>query len=157
MPTKFVSSLTDTESNYTPFFTTTLMTTATESNQQFELSRRGREFENVTREKESHNADNMSNFNLPSDSIEHEDDHWSDSDTKISNVDSRPPNIIEPEIHDYDVDVLDKNIWKPRLVFKNKTETTTASSVIMRISPKNTDVELFNIETAPFQESKLMI
>lgn len=155
MHTKSVSSLTDTENNYTPFFTTTPMTTATESNQQLELSRKGREFENVTREKELHSADNISNFNLSSDSIEHEDDHWSDSDTKISNVDSIPPNIIEPERNDYDVDVLDdKNIWKPRLVFENKTETTTASSVIMRISPKNIDVELFNIETAPFQESK---
>ncbi|XP_011881077.1 PREDICTED: uncharacterized protein LOC105569323 isoform X2 [Vollenhovia emeryi] len=62
---------------------------------------------------------------------------------------------FEPEINDYDVDVLDdKNVWKPRLVFENKTETTTASSVIMRIGPKNTDVELFNIETAPFQEKE---
>lgn len=135
-----------------------LMTTTTEkiSNKQLELSRRGREFETTTREEELHSSDNIGDFNLPSDSIEREDNDW--SDTKISNVNLRPPNIIEPEINDYDVDVLDdKNVWKPRLVFENKTETTTASSVIMRIGPKNTDVDLFNIEAAPFQESKLII
>lgn len=135
------------------------MATTTEkiSNEQLELSRSGREFENTSREKELHNSSNMSDFNSPSDSIERVDEHWN-SDTKISNVGSRPPDITEPEINDYDVDVLDdKKVWKPRLVFENKTKTTTASSVIMRISPKNTDVELFNIESAPFQESKLMI
>lgn len=132
------------------------MTTTTETilNKQFELSRRGREFEDTTREKELDSSINTSD--LPRDSVEREDD-WSDSETKISNVNSKPPNIIEPEINDYDVDVLDKNVWKPRLVFENKTKTTTASSVVMRIGPKNTDVELFNIETAPFQESKSII
>lgn len=155
---KTVSSLTG-DNNSTPFFTM-LMTTTTEtvSNKQFELSRRGREFGNTMREKELHSSNNISDFNLPNESIEREDNHWSSSDTKISNVDLKPPNIIEPEINDYDVDILDdKNIWKPRLVFENKTEMTTASSVIMRIGPKNIDVELFNVETAPFQESKLMI
>lgn len=153
---KTVSSLAG-ENNYTPFFTM-LMTTTTEkvSNKQLELSRRGREFENTMKEKVLHNFNNISDFNLSNDSIEHEDNHW--SDTKISKVELKPPNIIEPEINDYDVDILDdKNIWKPRLVFENKTEMTTASSVIMRIGPKNIDVELFNVETAPFQESKLMI
>lgn len=137
-----------------------LMTTTTEkiSNKQLELSRRGREFENTMREKELHSFNNISDFNLSNDSIEREDNYWSNSDTKISKVDLKPPNIIEPKINDYDVDILDdKNVWKPRLVFENKTEMTTASSVIMRIGPKNIDVELFNIETAPFQESKLMI
>lgn len=132
------------------------MSTTTEksSNKQLELSRREREFGNTTKEKELHSSGNINN--LSSDSTEHEDNHW--STTKISNVNSRPPNVVEPEINDYEVDVLDgKNIWKPRLVFENKTEITTTSSVIMRIGPKNSDVELFNIEAAPFQESKLMI
>lgn len=153
---KTISSLTG--ENYTPFFTM-LMRTTTEkiSNKQFELSRGEREFGN-TREKELHSSKNISDFDLPSDSIEREDNDWSSSETKISKVDLTPPNIIEPEINDYGVDVLDvKNVWKPKLVFENKTEMTTASSVIMRIGPKNIDVELFNIETAPFQESKLMI
>lgn len=142
------------ENNYT-LFTTTLMTTTEKiSNKQLELSRRGREFENTAKEKELHNSDNINDFNLSSASIEYEDDYWSGNDTKTSNVNLRPPNIIEPEISDYNVDVLDKNIWKPRLVFENKTKTTTASSVIMKIGPKNTDIELFNIETAPFQEEE---
>lgn len=151
-----ISSLIDTENDYT-LFTTTLMTTEKIFNKQLELSRRGREFENIAREKELHNFDNISNFNLSSESIEREDNHWSINDTETSNVNLRPPNIIESEINNYDVDVLDKNIWKPRLVFENKTKTTTASSVIMKIGPKNTNIELFNIETAPFQEGKLMI
>ncbi|XP_018372656.1 PREDICTED: uncharacterized protein LOC108767342 isoform X3 [Trachymyrmex cornetzi] len=142
------------ENDYT-LFTTTLMTTTEKiSNKQLELSRRGREFENTARKKELHNSDNINDFNLSSELIEREDDHWSDNDTKTSNVNFRPPNIIEPEINDYNVDVLYKNVWKPRLVFENKTKTTTASSVIMKIGPKNTDIELFNIETAPFQEEE---
>ncbi|XP_018303194.1 uncharacterized protein [Mycetomoellerius zeteki] len=143
----------NTENDYT-LFTTTLMTTEKIFNKQLELSRRGREFENIAREKELHNFDNISNFNLSSESIEREDNHWSINDTETSNVNLRPPNIIESEINNYDVDVLDKNIWKPRLVFENKTKTTTASSVIMKIGPKNTNIELFNIETAPFQEEE---
>lgn len=132
------------------------MSTTTEKNSnKLELSRRGREFESTTKEKKLHSSENINDFNLSSDSIEHEENHW--NDTKISNLDSRPPNVVEPEINDYDVDVLDKNIWKPRLVFENKTEMTTISSVIMRIGPKNSDLELFNSEAAPFQESKLMV
>jgi len=157
---KTISFVTGTENNYTPFIRT-LITTTTENilNKQIvELSKRRREFEYTAREKEWHNSDNTSDFNLSSDSIKYEDDHWSSSDTKISNVDLKPPHIIEPEINDYDgVDILDdKNVWKPKLVFENKTKMTT-SSVIMKIGPKNTDVELFNIEAVPFQESKLMI
>jgi len=156
---KTISFVTGTENNYTPFIRTLITTTENILNKQIvELSKRRREFEYTAREKELHNSNKMSNFNLSNDSIKHEDDRWSSTDTKISNVDLKLPNIIEPEINDYDgVDILDdKNVWKPELVFENKTRTTT-SSVIMRIGPKNTDVELFNIETAPFQESKLMI
>lgn len=154
-----ISLLIGTDSNYASFTTGKPMITTTEriSNKQFELSRKGRDFANTTTERESHSFGNRSESNLPNDSIEL-DDYWSASDTKISNVDSGTPNVIEPEINDYDVDVLDdKNVWKPRLVFENKTETTTASSVIMKIGPKNTDVELFNIEAAPYQEGKLRI
>ncbi|XP_077267025.1 uncharacterized protein LOC143900014 isoform X4 [Temnothorax americanus] len=143
------------KNNYTPFFATLMTTTEKIPNKQPELSRRGREFGNSMTEKELPSSGNISDSNLSSDLIEREDNHWNGSDTEISNEDLRPPNIIEPEINDYDVDVLDdKNVWKPRLVFENKTETTTISSVVMRIGPKNTDLELFNIETAPFQEKE---
>nr|XP_031846097.1 uncharacterized protein LOC116432824 isoform X1 [Nomia melanderi] len=51
---------------------------------------------------------------------------------------------------DYDVDVLDeREVWKPVLVFENKTRTTTESSHIMRINEKKSDVDLFNIEAPP--------
>ncbi|XP_070153993.1 uncharacterized protein [Polyergus mexicanus] len=146
----------DTDSNYASFTTGTPMTMTTEriSNKQSELSRKGRDFENSTTERESHDFGTTSKSNLPNVSIE-EDDYWSASNTKISNVDSATPNVIEPDINDYDVDVLDdKNVWKPRLVFENKTKTTTAPSVVMKIGPKKTDVELFNIEAAPFKEEE---
>lgn len=148
-----------TDSNYASFTTRTPITTTTEriSNIQSELSRKGRDFANSTTERESHNFGITSESNLPNVSIE-EDDYGSASNTKISNVDSATPNVIEPDINDYDVDVLDdKNVWKPRLVFENKTKTTTAPSVIMKIGPKKTDVELFNIEAAPFKEGKFRI
>lgn len=96
---------------------------------------------------------------MPTVSIEQDD--LNSSDTKVIYTDSRLPDLNEPEIDDdHNVDVLDdKNVWKPRLVFENKTETTTetASSVIMKIGPKKIDVELFNIEAAPFHEGKLKI
>ncbi|GAB1869312.1 Neurotrypsin [Camponotus japonicus] len=155
-PISWNNTFNSTNSNYASFTTETPMTTTPKkiSNKQSELSRRGRDFVNITSESELHNFDNTNEDNLPNVSIE-QDDYWGASDTKISNVDSATPNVIEPEINDYDVDVLDdKNVWKPRLVFENKTKTTTASSVIMKIGPKNTDVELFNIEAAPFQEEE---
>ncbi|XP_072745020.1 uncharacterized protein [Anoplolepis gracilipes] len=152
-----------TDSNYESFTMGIPMATTTEriSYKDSELSRKGRDFANTTIERESRSFNNTSEFNLPNVAIE-QDDYWSTSDTKISNVESAIPNVFEtndynvdyPEINDYDVDVLDKhkNVWKPRLVFENKTKTTTASSVIMKIGPKNTDIELFNIEAAPFQQ-----
>lgn len=152
-----ISLLIGTDNNYA--FTTGTPMTTTEKilNEQSELSRKGRDFVNSTTKRNSHDFDITSESNLPNVSIE-EDDYWSASDTKISNVDSATPNVIEPEINDYDVDVLDeKNVWKPRLVFENKTKTTTAPSVIMKISPKTIDVELYNIEAAPFKEGKLRI
>ncbi|XP_076238933.1 uncharacterized protein LOC143182076 [Calliopsis andreniformis] len=65
------------------------------------------------------------------------------------------PEVIEPDL-DYDVDVLDdKQVWKPVLVFENKTQTTTTeSSAIMKINKKKTDVDLFNIEAAPFAQEE---
>ncbi|XP_076544924.1 uncharacterized protein LOC117601744 isoform X1 [Osmia lignaria lignaria] len=57
--------------------------------------------------------------------------------------------------YDYDVDILvDKEIWKPVLVFDNNTQTTTESSVIMKINKKKVDVDLFNIEAAPFENEE---
>lgn len=157
MPGQNVSLLIGTDSNYATFTTETPTTTTPESisNKGSELSRKGRDFANITTESELLNFDNTNESSLHDVSVE--DDNWSASDTQISNADSATPNVIEPEINDYDVDVLDKNVWKPRLVFENKTKTTTISPVIMKISPKNIDVELFNVEAAPFQEGKLKI
>ncbi|XP_076629427.1 uncharacterized protein LOC143345828 isoform X2 [Colletes latitarsis] len=56
---------------------------------------------------------------------------------------------------DYEVDVLDdKEVWKPVLVFENKTQTTTESSVIMKITKKRADVDPVNIETPPSEEEE---
>lgn len=126
---------------------TTIPTLEVTLNRQSEISRR-REA-NGTRMKESDSFRNTDESRLSR--ISSEDDYWSNNNTKISG-------IVEPNINDYDVDVLDdKNEWKPRLVFENKTEVTTATSVIMRIGPKKIDVELFNTEVAPFQEGRLKI
>ncbi|XP_020289719.1 uncharacterized protein LOC109857630 isoform X2 [Pseudomyrmex gracilis] len=130
----------------TPFFTTTTPITPTQ--QKTQLSRRERTF--------AANFNGTRRSDLPTVSIEQDD--LNSSDTKVIYTDSRLPDLNEPEIDDdHNVDVLDdKNVWKPRLVFENKTETTTetASSVIMKIGPKKIDVELFNIEAAPFHEEE---
>jgi len=108
-----------------------------------ELSRKGRDFANDTSEKEPRD--------FQSSSIE--DEYWDATE------EPELPEVIEPDVSG-EVDVLDdKNVWKPRLIFENRTtrRTTTAPSVIMRISPKNVDVELFNIEAAPFQKGRSRI
>lgn len=69
------------------------------------------------------------------------------------------PDIVEPASEESEpvesVDVLnDKKEWKPVLVFKNVTETTTKASVIMKIDKKNVDVDLFNADAAPFAKGK---
>ncbi|CAK9820681.1 Prss12 [Anthophora plagiata] len=62
------------------------------------------------------------------------------------------PDILEPDL-DHEVDVLDdRKMWKPVLIFDNKTETTTKSSVIMKINKKRVDVDLFNIEADPLEK-----
>lgn len=67
------------------------------------------------------------------------------------------PDIVEPDLED-DVDLLDdKKIWKPVLVFENKTQATTESSAIMKINKKKVDIDLFNIEAPPFEEGKLCL
>lgn len=130
----------------TPFF----VVTRSFLSEQPDVSRKGRDFGNGTSEKEPRNFRDTNNFNPTSVPDELDDG----SDTEMTNVEEFE--IIEPDISD-EVDVLDKNVWKPRLIFENKTETTTASSVIMRIGPKNLDLELFNIEAAPFQKGRLRI
>lgn len=138
-----VSSPTGTDYDYKPLFniiTTTpmIVTTGGFPNKLPEMTRKEREF-----------MDTMSSKEFPS---------FPSEEISDKNPESRD---IEPEISDYDVDVLDdKNTWKPRLVFENKTTatvTTTTPSVIMRIGPKNIDVELFNVEAAPFKEGKLSV
>lgn len=65
------------------------------------------------------------------------------------------PDIIEPDFES-DVEILGgKEVWKPVLVFENRTQATTESSVIMKINKKKVDVDLFNIEAAPFEEGKV--
>ena len=65
------------------------------------------------------------------------------------------PAVVEPDF-DSEVDVLvAKSSWKPVLVFENRTQTTTTeSSVIMKVNKKKADVDLFNIEAAPFEDGK---
>ncbi|XP_076673299.1 uncharacterized protein LOC143371719 isoform X2 [Andrena cerasifolii] len=66
------------------------------------------------------------------------------------------PDVTEPDL-EHNVDVLDdKQVWKPVLVFENKSETTTTeSSVIMKIgSKKRPDVDPVNIEAASFEEEE---
>lgn len=134
--------------------TTTRTTTVRPPNKPSAPSRRVKDLTDTTRRDELLGPGSESRFNLPSVSIEL-DDSSNGADTKPSDVSPEFPDVMEHETDDY-VDVLDeKNEWKPKLVFENKTETTTAPSVIMRISPKKTDVELFNIEEAPYKEGKL--
>jgi hypothetical protein len=107
-----------------------------------ELSRKGRDFANGTSEEPRAFRDDLQSSSV-------EDDWGATEDREL-------PEILEPELNG-EVDVLDdKNVWKPRLIFENKTtrRTTTAPSVIMKIGPKNVDVELFNIEAAPFQKGR---
>lgn len=155
-----VSILTDTDNDYTPFFnstTSTKTTTTRPSIKPSASSRRVKDLTNTMREKEPHSFRNESRSNLPSFSIK-QDDLSSVIDTKLNDASPEFPDIIEHGGVDY-VEVLDeKNQWKPKLIFENKTETTSAApSVIMRIVPKKTDVELFNIEAAPFKKGKLKI
>lgn len=86
---------------------------------------------------------------------------WIDYENS-STIEHRASDIVEPASQESEpvepvetVDVLsDKKEWKPVLVFKNVTETTTKASVIMKIDKKNVDVDLFNIDAAPFAKGK---
>ncbi|XP_017796224.1 PREDICTED: uncharacterized protein LOC108577555 [Habropoda laboriosa] len=89
--------------------------------------------------------------------LQNSDGPQSIATTTDSSIDSSSidlPDIIEPDL-DSEVDVLvDKKVWKPVLVFDNKSETTTESSVIMKINKKKVDVDLFNIEAGPFEKEE---
>lgn len=155
---EIASFLTETGNDYTPFsdITTPTRTTITRpTSKPFAPSRRVKDLTtNTTREKEPHDFRNESRFNLHTVSIEQDNFSSLIDTTTPSDASPEFSDIIEHEGGDY-VDVLDeKDEWKPKLVFENKTETTTAPSSIMRIGPKKTDVELFNIEEAPFKEGK---
>ncbi|KAG7212821.1 hypothetical protein KM043_002178 [Ampulex compressa] len=84
----------------------------------------------------------------------------SDRDSKLGRKTKEEPEVpiievVEPNIRDYDVDVLDKKDgWKPTLVFENKTKKPDGPSVIMKINKEDVDVELFNIEAPPFKEEE---
>lgn len=86
---------------------------------------------------------------------------WIDYENS-STIEHRASDIVEPASQESEpvepvetVDVLsDKKEWKPVLVFKNVTETTTKASVIMKIDKKNVDVDLFNVDAAPFAKGK---
>ncbi|XP_014478092.1 PREDICTED: uncharacterized protein LOC106746246 isoform X2 [Dinoponera quadriceps] len=154
------NNLNSTDYGYAPLFnvTTSTGTTATRPpNKPSVPTRRAKDLTNTTntiREKEPRVSRDESRSHLPGVSIE-QVDLSSGIDTKLSDISSEFPDILARETGDY-VDVLDeKNEWKPKLVFKNKTEDiTTAPSVVMRITPKKTDVELFNIEAPPFKEEE---
>lgn len=76
-------------------------------------------------------------------------------DENVSTTESS--DAVEPNVG-YDIDVLDeKKVWKPVLVFQNRTPVTTESSNIMKINQQKADVELFNIEEPPFEEGKLTV
>lgn len=62
---------------------------------------------------------------------------------------------VEPSIDRYDVDVLDIDTWKPKVVNKSKNKTTTEStSSVMKIDVKTVDLDIFNAESAPWKQSK---
>ncbi|XP_076175062.1 uncharacterized protein LOC143150566 isoform X2 [Ptiloglossa arizonensis] len=81
-------------------------------------------------------------------------------DNIFTTMDPNVPSVSieEPDVPasngNYDVDVLDGKVWKPVLVFENKTQTTTESSVIMKIAKKSVDTDLVNIEDASTQEDE---
>lgn len=89
-----------------------------------------------------------SDANIPTVSIEYEDKEP---------VESAPPatSTVEPAKVDFGVDVLaDKNkkVWKPQLVFENRTvvPTTEKTTVVMSINKKPTDPDLDDVEVMPF-------
>ncbi|XP_054002580.1 uncharacterized protein LOC128889196 isoform X1 [Hylaeus anthracinus] len=97
-----------------------------------------------TLQKPSNKVSTTMDPNVPSVSIEYDERSSTTED----------PDVPEGEL-DYEVDVLDeKEVWKPVLVFENKTQTTTESSVIMKITKKKADVDLINIEAPPFAEEE---
>ncbi|XP_026825303.1 uncharacterized protein LOC105281160 isoform X1 [Ooceraea biroi] len=157
-PVSWNNTFNSTDRDHSPFHVIITATSVTPTmtqhfpSKQPELSRRGRDFGNSTHEKELPTLRNTNVFNTSSVPVE-QDEYWSNTDaTDVEDLEF--PEVVEPDIDD-EVDILDdKNVWKPRLIFENKTETTTAPSVIMRIGPKNLDVELFNIEAAPFQKEE---
>ncbi|KAI4492325.1 hypothetical protein M0802_009835 [Mischocyttarus mexicanus] len=100
--------------------------------------------------------------NIPSVSIEDNTDDPELTDIKLTFENENPTTIfngVTPEVDSdlYDVDVLEnKEDWKPVLVFENKTKPAKKndSSVIMRINKKNTDVDIFNVQVAPYRNDE---
>lgn len=62
--------------------------------------------------------------------------------------------IGEPDVDNYEIEVLDEESWKPRLNFENKTKETNVQSVIMKINKKNDNVEVLDVKLAPWQEGE---
>ncbi|XP_015191626.1 PREDICTED: uncharacterized protein LOC107074585 isoform X1 [Polistes dominula] len=110
----------------------------------------------------SENESNTTNPNIPSISIEDNTDGPELTDTELTIENKTPTSnfngiVPEDDLDSYEVDVLeDKGDWKPVLVFENKTKPASKndSSVIMRINKKNTDVDIFNVEVAPYQNEE---
>ncbi|KAL2724827.1 hypothetical protein V1477_018688 [Vespula maculifrons] len=106
--------------------------------------------------------ENQSSTTDPSIPVEYDTGEPQFTDTKLTfeNEDSTPiPNevVYEADVDPYDVDILEnKETWKPVLVFENKTKTASKndSSVIMKINKKNTEVDIFNIEVAPYHDEE---
>ncbi|XP_043272593.1 uncharacterized protein [Venturia canescens] len=62
--------------------------------------------------------------------------------------------IVEPDVDNYEIEVLDKESWTPHLNFENKTKNTNVQSVIMKINKKNDNVEILDVKLSPWREDE---
>lgn len=90
--------------------------------------------------------------NVPTVSIE--ENYTPEIHQQTEQTPDKPPSEIDT--NKFDVDVLDiGNSWKPKLVFENKTKNNN-DSVTMKIDTKTTDLDIFNVEFAPWREGKFL-
>ncbi|XP_074104804.1 uncharacterized protein LOC141531154 isoform X2 [Cotesia typhae] len=73
-------------------------------------------------------------------------------DDVLGNENKISPVSVGPNIDKYDVDVLDVDTWKPKITNKTKGKSNNDdNSSIMKIDSKIVDLEIFNVESAPWQ------
>lgn len=76
-------------------------------------------------------------------------------DDVLGNENKITPVSVGPNIDKYDVDVLDVDTWKPKITNKTGGKSNNDdNSSIMKIDSKIVDLEIFNVESAPWQLSK---